>query len=93
VAVKLNPGFYNAWQTKSLIHSRLGEQEQEAECYLAMARMNPKNQGILLGKLGRYKEAIAAYDEALALDQNDKRALDGKKNADKLSKKGKWPWS
>ena len=86
-ALKVHPGFADAWNNKGTSLSRLGRYEEALTCYDQALKVNPKdtatwnNKGASLYRLGRYEESLACYDQALKINPKNTAAWDNKGNS------------
>ena len=73
-SIRLNPGLYNPYVNRGLIHRLRGNLDQALRDYTAGIRLNPRaviafnNRGIVYDRKGMYERAIQDFDAAIRLD-------------------------
>ncbi len=88
-AISLDPRFADAWFGRGEALSGLGDKyyEKALKDYDKAIKLNPNlvyawhGKGCMLGNLGRYEEAIEAFNNAIELDQERSKPLLEEKNA------------
>jgi len=84
-ALKINPEEGTAWYGLAKVHIAKGDYEKALEYFDKATRYNDwrnywEEKGDLLAKMGRYSDAMNAYDRAIYLgDDEDERRIEEKK--------------
>jgi len=86
-AIQLKPEFRDAYNNRALVYFRMGEFEKAVADRRRVMELDPKNPmnyvqlgsiALALQQLGRQREAIAAYDQAITLaPETDSQRLSG----------------
>ncbi len=86
-AIEQNPTFRDAYNNRALVYFKLGEFEKAAADRRRVVELDPKNPsnyiqlgsiGLALQQIGRTRDAIAAYDEAIrTAPDSDRQRLSG----------------
>ncbi len=77
---------FNGWLEKGNMHAKKGELDLAIECYKRASELDPDdekplfNLGLALKRMGKFDEAIQAYDKALAISE-DPETWNNKGNA------------
>ena len=86
-AIRLNPGFTNAYNNRGLAKAEQGRYEDAITDYDEAIRLKPddadiySNRGLAKAEQGRYEDAIADYDKAIRLNPGLAGAYSNRGNA------------
>ena len=86
-AIRLNPGFVDAYNNRGVAKNALGRHEQAIADFNEALRLTPddaeaySNRGVAKNALGQYKDAIADHDEAIRLKPDYAAAYSNRGNA------------
>lgn len=86
-AVRLNPGYYEAYYQRGNIYSQRNQPEKAIEDYTEAIHLNPRfamaytNRGNIRQMMGDYSGAVADYNEALRLNPRTPNVYNNRGNA------------
>lgn len=94
-SVKLSPHFQNAWINLGYCYENLGDIDSAILAYekaLEISDKNPDllyNLGLIKARIGRYREALLFFEQAIALKPDFKSAIEKKELLKKLARENK----